>query len=354
VLAMNRWRQMQSPSVAFPHQVAPLPCRTDKVRPGDCMENDAPMSTSVKVRRDYGRMQKQNFYEQETGLRCPPFVHDLNALTADESFGNLHHKMAVVHLDGNGFGKIQDELCDSAENQRQFDQNLRSLRREMLRELLQRTSSAEKIKQWRTNSGEHRIETLLWGGDEIIWVVPAWTGLWILCFFFETSQSWKFQGRPLTHSAGVVFCHHNAPIHRITDLAQRLTYYAKSAADRSQNVIAWQILESFDHIGQNLEGIIESRLPEGCGPTHFLLPGRELGSIMDISKRLKRELPRNKVHSIARTLANRDSTKADTLASQTLEQLPKAADDFRSLAQRVGNERMAWVHLAELWDYFPE
>lgn len=353
--AKNRWRQMQSPSVAVPHAVAPLPCRTDKVRPGDQFEDGEPMSTSVKVRREYGRNQKQAFYADETGLSCPRFVRDLDTLTANGDFGNLHHKMAVIHLDGNGFGKIQ-EACDSPQALRQFDENLRGLRQDMLRQLLKQAFSPEQEAKWKTPKGEHRMETLLWGGDEFIWVVPAWTGLEVLSFFFSHSKNWRYQNRPLTHAGGIIFCHHHAPIHRITDLAQKLTRYAKNAIRPAEkNVFAWQVLESFDHVGQDLDKTIESRLPQGCAPADFLLAGEQLGNLIGAANGLKSELPRNKVHSIARSFAAKQNSLAEPLAEKTLEQLPKASQDrFHNFAQKIGNEWMVWVHLAELWDYFPE
>jgi hypothetical protein len=359
VLARNRWRQMRSPAVAVPREPATLPCRTDKVRPGVHQENGEPVSTSVQIRRAYGRKQKQNFYEQQTGIVCPRFVNDFDRLTQDASSGNLNHKMAVIHLDGNGFGKIQNDLCNTAARLQDFDHTLRGLRRGMLRALLEQTVSKE---EWTNPDGEHRIETLLWGGDEIIWVVPAWTGLWVLNFFFSHSANWSFpekdpQSRLLTHGGGVVFCHHKAPVHRITQLAQALTNYAKDAIghDRPKNVIAYQILESFDHVGRNLEEVIRERLPEGSPRSSLLLQGELIGDVMETAKRLKQQLPRNKIHAVARGFVRKETSIAAALGAQTLQRVPqKAQEEFKGLVQKIGDERMAWVHLAELWDYFPE
>src|SRR5579872_3506291 len=177
---------MQSPTVAAPRSPAARPCRIDKVRPGVHQENGEPVSTSVQIRRKYGREQKQAFYQRQANIPCPRFVNDFSKLTGDNSRGNLNHKMAVIHLDGNRFGEIQNVLCASPESLQDFDHTLRRLRSGMLLELIQQTASkgAWTDKNKDDEAGEHRIETLLWGGDEIIWVVPAWTGLWVLGFFF--------------------------------------------------------------------------------------------------------------------------------------------------------------------------
>jgi hypothetical protein len=358
VLAKNRWRQMQSPTVAVPQITAKLPCRTDKVRPGDKWENDEPMSTSVKARRAYGKEQKQAFYSQQTGLECPRFVNNFDELTSDSSRGNLHHKMAVIHLDGNGFGKLQNELCDSPQKQRAFDQDLRKLRRGLLEQLLKESFGGD---EWTTADGEHRIETLLWGGDEIVWVVPAWVGLPVLDFFFKHSAKWRFPeneagSRPLTHAGAVVFCHHNAPVHRITALAKSLTELAKDLVDHGpENVALYQILESFDDIGRDLEDFAHERLPEMCPASSLLLRGGAIGSMIEDCKTLKQDVPRNKVHDIAHALMLQETAEGKRLAEVALRHGPQGAQEkFHALAAKLGGEHMAWVHLAELWDYIPE
>ena len=50
--------------------------------------------------------------------------------------------------------------------------------------------------------GTLRIETLLWGGDDLLWVVPAWKGIETLVHFFgfrerEGCRSGTFRERPL-------------------------------------------------------------------------------------------------------------------------------------------------------------
>ena len=37
---------------------------------------------------------------------------------------------------------------------------------------------------WKDDKGHSGLETLLWGGDEILWVVPAWKGWELARWFF--------------------------------------------------------------------------------------------------------------------------------------------------------------------------
>ncbi|MGH8499011.1 MAG: hypothetical protein ACRERV_09430 [Methylococcales bacterium] len=99
-----------------------------------------------------------------------------------------------------------------------------------------------------------RFETLLWGGDEMLFVLPAWLGFEFLQYFFEHSSRWAcVGGERLTHSAGLVFCHAKSPIHRIRKLAQSLADSMKVVLGehRKQNVWDYIVLESIDYPGDN-------------------------------------------------------------------------------------------------------
>ena len=231
---------MQSSTIVIPdnnqqNKKNPI-CGIDHIRPSTNRKiqkgDDEPIfvSESVYQRRKYGREQKQKFYEQQTGIKTlPEFVLDLTELTDDERKGkiqgNLHHKMAVIYLDGNGFGKIQQEICqgdDAKYALELFDTKIKNYRHDFLRSLLEDTIGKT---QWTyQHENKHRLEILLWGGDEMILVVSAWLGWWTLDYFFQKSENWHIddsnpkvkESYPLTHAAGLVFCHYKAPIHRIT------------------------------------------------------------------------------------------------------------------------------------------
>jgi CRISPR/Cas system-associated protein Cas10 (large subunit of type III CRISPR-Cas system) len=276
VLALNRWQQMQSPTVVYPslegrkliRPKRPI-CDIDNIRPlAKKISKKERVSESVFQRRQYGRWLKQYFYQQHTGIKkLPRFVNDLSELSYDKSRGHLHHKMAVIYLDGNGFGKIQQEICEGDENGEfllDFDKKVKKYRRDFLRRFLTKTISQP---EWtfidpadKKNPEKHRLETLLWGGDEMTFVVPAWLGWWTLDYFFRESKEWNFEkDYPLTHGAGLVFCHHNAPIHRITKLAKDLAELAK-AKSRKKSYVAYQVLESFDYVSEDLEEFRENGL----------------------------------------------------------------------------------------------
>ena len=155
-----------------------------------------------------------------------------------------------------------------------------------------------------------RIETLLWGGDELIWVVPAWLGWNALCLFYQQAKTHiKFRGGTLKHAAGLVFCHHNAPIHRVKSLAHDLAELAKEQ-NRDSNLIAYQVLKSFDHVGMDLDGY-RGKMTKGITTPHGLLVAAE--NMQEIDKQVRilkcKDLPKRKVYQIVEELRNNHDKK---------------------------------------------
>ena len=104
--ALNRWRQMQSPTLTLldlektkPTDQKDKICCIDLVRPALA---DRSTSAHVCARRQYGRWQKQDFYREETELPdLPKFVNDLYELTeipdtGEGTINTLSGKMAVI------------------------------------------------------------------------------------------------------------------------------------------------------------------------------------------------------------------------------------------------------------------
>jgi hypothetical protein len=367
LLALNRWQQMQAPTLAVPKKVTvSQPCAFDGVRPAaKTSPRGELISESAWVRNKYGREQKQSLYTKETCLTdLPKFVNDLDELSDDSSQGRLHHKIAVIYLDGNKFGEKQNRLCPTPELQKAFDTRLKDYRRGVLRELL------IKIKDkpaWCYQGQLLRMETLLWGGDELIWVVPAWRGFWTLSFFFDHTRDpkWEFEGEALTHAAGLVFCHHNAPIHRVTALARKLAGLAKEHS-REANRVAYQILESFDHAGLDLKAVRKRRCPKIVSLEELILDGDKMSQVFKHMNAIRGQLPRRRLYQVLDALYKpcaENPTAEDPKALQKTideilkglkEETTKVLKELRTCFSTGENSEArlgAWVHLADLWDY---
>jgi hypothetical protein len=360
LIARNRWRQMQSLSVTLDSASSDKVCEVDKVRPAVTEEwihgKDRWVSQSVLDRRRYGRDEKQAFYGKEADRAVSAgFAQDLDELSSDPGKGNLHRKIAIIHLDGNAFGKIKTDAGNSVDVWSTFDQTIKSYRRRMLAGLLDAMSGDD---DWKTANGKYRIETLLWGGDEIVWVVPAWKGWETLSHFYRSSESWSFNERPLRHAAGIIFCHHNAPIHRLTRLVTELADEAKQNGGREHNRLAYEVLESFDHVGSDFEGYRRSRAVQPLQPGEeidmgqLVLEADRLPVLERLAKDLHDKLPRSKLHEVAEELLSGGPKRQEILT------------DFKTRLLRAGvlpaqiqeletqfNGQACWLHLNSLWDY---
>ncbi|WP_457671105.1 Cas10/Cmr2 second palm domain-containing protein [Thiolapillus sp.] len=246
--AMNRFEQLQSPSLHMGDLQASTSgtgtCHYNGFRPAK--GNDQAISHTVHKRFSYGKEQKQAFInaEIETQERYD-FVNSLEDLSLNPGHGistSLAGKMAVLYFDGNHFGKHQHDLDLSA--QKYFDAELYDKRHAFLLELVKRFSATPQMK----NGNKLRLELLLWGGDEVMLVVPGWAGFSTLRLFYKQMEGLgeKSIGTPLTHAGGLVFCSHKTPIQRISRLARELVEHAKEFS-RKQDLYFPLLLESEDY-----------------------------------------------------------------------------------------------------------
>ena len=239
--ALNRFQQLAQPSFAIPEKRKGI-CSYDKIRPADTkysMPGDEPddyLSESVEMRRRHGRSVKNSpkfFYQKRTlntefpDLKLTRDFEQLSECRPNLPYSHLGGKIAFIYIDGNEFGKKQQK-CKQVKEQSAFDQQTRKGREEVLKELLLKIIANPKDEKW-FNNGELRLETLLWGGDEIIWVVPAWQGWWMMKNFYELADRYiclknnnAQETGKLYHGASIVFCKHKAPIQTINSLAKNL------------------------------------------------------------------------------------------------------------------------------------
>jgi hypothetical protein len=363
LLALNRYRQIQSPSIAIPSREyrCKHPCTTDLVRPQSIVEkhygkDGARISESVYQRRTYGKEQKQTFYENETGISgLKKFASDFGSIGSDSGKGNLNNKLAIIYLDGNGFGNLQT-ACSSSAELSEFDNDIKGKRRIFLKALFEEKILKDDGWLFKVKGGEEcRFEILLWGGDEMVFVVPAWKGWETLQFFYQHSANWKYGDKSLTHAAGLVFCHHKAHIHRITNLAKQLGDMAKE--NRTKNLIMFKALESFDHIGQETDGYFMEQAKKITGKkegvTPFLLDGAMMAEIARAVIELKRaEFPRSKIYQYLKELHAGKRNEASKTITKAMKD-SGCGEVLNTLAGLLNGVEMSWLHIAELWDYLP-
>lgn len=380
-VAANRWWQMRELNFTTAWGESSKVCGTDEIRPGT-HKNCSPkpdseyVSASVYVRRQAGRDLRQTIYRDILGESLSLQFTDETASLSTFPAGafkeippNLNGKMAVFYADGNGFGHFQRD-CQDAAALHAWDSDIKQKRKKLLRKLL---DWLEQTPWARTDTGELRFETLLWGGDELLFLLPAWLGLEFAEQFFALTADWHYAGKPLTHAAGLVFAKHSTPISQLQKLAKQLAEHGKSETRKQQNTLSWVVLESFDHTGDQIDKFWQRNGITENGWDKLLLTTERLAALRDLPA-LKDALPRSALVRALRSIATGQQEKEykllqstyrsteqslsqeqqETLArlwqafdSQWNNQLP-AGEALESWAAR---EAVPWTALLELWDY---
>lgn len=373
------------------------------------------LSLSEFSRWKYGRSKKQSYYfdsltpELAARLENYSFAPDIETLCSNPAYRKLNGKMAVMYADGNGFGKRQEAYIQAAINagndgiaaQQAFDRLIQKHRSSFLGYMLEQMLDgklADAVTGFTDDDEEDgghkqaiRLETLLWGGDEMLFVVPAWLGMSFLQQFFEHTNTWDMEdgGEPLTHAAGIVFCKASTPIRIIQNLAHKLAERVKHEHGRGQNAWDYLVLESVDYpTSDNLDDYFQKRYhqrndsrPKACLASQGWsaiesdkrqllgnngLPIRQLYRIVDafdagssagtesllwddlfkVEAEKMPQHPQDRAeYKMLRTL---DKGQRETIQQK----LPPLAKQLFGLKLDTTEQRLwCWSHLLELWDY---
>jgi len=395
LIALLRYQQMQSlslaPDPAQPENTKDMqPCRIQGNRRAGCnnilpdSKNGERISLSVHDRFLSGKEKRSEFYrvelKSEKDSSPLKFTSNLQSLAKTRHFPKLSGKIALIYLDGNRFSNIQKESIQDAEDLRHFDQTIKAYRRDFLHKLIDRMQQQDTqvgFTDTLTENNELRLETLIWGGDEMLLVVPAWLGFDIIELFYQLSDTWCFSTRsgsndkiPLTHSGGLVFCSAKTPLPKMRSLAISLADRLKEMKHVGrQNCFDYQVLESIDYpVEDSLNAYFESRYGKKMAASrfpihpdiHWVCKNRER------TRKILDTVPKGPIYRIAEYLTNDQPIEASSsigrLASlmgprdyQELTDLLSAL--FRPLnpdsLEETGDpdNNWQWLHLIELWDY---
>jgi hypothetical protein len=246
------------------------------------------VSASSKARREYGSDLRRSLYERElfghhgdgapadaraawaadpllSGLSVTDSLEELvleppERLPAGEALPvSLKGKIAVIYADGNRFGDVRKKV-GTAEFSAQLKEKRRALLDALVRWFAENHASADPCSP-KTGSTPFaiespdrkvnaqvdfnlRLETLLWGGDEFTFVVPAWLAMEVLGLITAQTVGWEIGGQRLTHSVGAVFADRKVPIRILHERAKEIADIAKDAGLRQEDSVTIEAFES--------------------------------------------------------------------------------------------------------------
>lgn len=311
-----------------------------------------------KKKKEFGREARQTFYKQElqellpsgTGVTFTDDLQDMIANAPPDVPETVRSKIAVFYADGNDFGKHRKGDLTA------FSEDLKQKRRALLAKIIQWYDTNRADAAF-TNNGDFRLETLLWGGDEMLFVLPAWLAWKFVQQVADEIKGWSFQGKPLTHAMGLVIANVKTPIRQLRAIAQWSADSAKDADLRDRNTVTIEVFESLSP-PERIEDFHAMREQRYGKDEQMPLP-RWLALPVDALAAETAGLPRSQLYKTLRKTGGRllgeDATKAVTASFKEYQQrtgyslpatLLPAVDDSRPLP-------LTLAMLADLWDYLP-
>lgn len=392
-----RVQQFQQPTLRLPNHSAAAgqACTLDGTRPAvdtTSIHNEN-ISESVAYRVNKGRDLRHSIVGRIIGNapgKNPSFTNDLEELSICRDAGYLSGKIALIYIDGNRFGSIR-KLCKSENDIKIFsgdyrtDDGLKGLQSAFLKQLIDKAKGTQDFILLRKDKDKEvkaiRLEILLWGGDEIKLVVPAWKGWKVLNDFYDCMANANFNLNELTHAAGIVFCHHNAPILEIDRLAHDLAEHVKENLPRdpaqlkhiNHDTMRYLVLESFDGCGGSLTGFIKRYY--GNRSDNLIMTATEMKRLQETIALMKKQaFPRRQLFRIVQKLRAADGIVNEDLQRELdaiieagcgaldISVADKVKENLRSLGcmapvQKDGDpfqqasKPQRYYALTELWDY---
>ncbi len=371
----------------FDHLNRVLPAHTEDPR-------KRPISSFTAKRKAAGIKLRHEIYKiiLEEGDKAFPiedydFTNDLEELCTDPRQGNLNHKIAFIYIDGNKFGPLQQKLGEK--KLQKFDQDLKEFKAKVLGHILR---LCRQCPSFLSLSGDQiRLETLLWGGDELKLVVPAWMGWRVAQCFFETAAALNPKidtpdGAPkeLTYAMGMVLAHHKNPIRNIGRIAEDLADAAKTAIDAiittdgaapqyrrgSGDRMHYVVLESIESLPGGYEGFAETYY-HAAAPVLCLTPP-QMKLLDGFGRRLDKSFARSKTYEVAcawqRLAEKPDKKEYLDIIKRGLATSEASPDDRKLLKDAIfsvtgadpetatikADHGYRWLQVSELWDYLPK
>lgn len=332
------------------------------------------VSRNAKALMDYGRRQRTELYREfDVNLGEDDFVTDFEEIVADPP-GDLsvsaRSKMAVLYVDGAGFGDLRDEIAPRR-GLAAFAGVAEGLMFKLLKEAVQRFAKGG-VKRYRMQPPQGdwrtmpplRFETLLRAGDEFTVVAPAWTAFELIRLWFAHAEEYAAKpevmsvtgGKPLRLRIGCLICDPKTPIRRARSLAYLLQDEARGHESGGALI---EVLESLEAPEPD-EGFTEMRRARygRANGALFSIPGKDFAAAEAHLLWLKERLPKAQLRRLIDKLEGVFPADANEAATQALTR-SEAHEDVR--AEHVLSPLLGYAdglppafapkRIYELWDY---
>lgn len=218
--AARAYQLCNLPTVVLPvKEAAVQPCALDHTRPGTVEEtgpdgNPRLLSASVVARREQGRKQRPQLFQSKNPL--PPQSFEDIAPDDPALKPNVSGKIAVIVADGMGGGALRKSFGSDAA----FSTAMAAFRTR-LAEAIETFAEREGMIYADGKSIRSRLDVLVWGGDDMTFVVPASHALRFLAMLDTVFAQPFTEGKAaFAHRIGCVIAARKTPIRLLKKLAQ--------------------------------------------------------------------------------------------------------------------------------------
>jgi hypothetical protein len=254
-------------SVSAACQSTGLPANWEEPEPG---EADRKQIISAEVAAKWGqneparRRLKRVLYEDQE----PPFALPNEFENLGRSEGEVSY-IAVVHADGNGMGKVLEQIQAKFANQtgeanRHYIEKMRDFSDKANRAGVKALHAVvEQVEKWKTDGtisaqGDYLpLRPLVYGGDDVTFVCDGRIGLataqtYLAAFAQQMIPDAEGQERRGTAAAGVAIVKVRYPFARAYQFSERLCKNAKDAWERKVPALDWHLAQSglFGSLGE--------------------------------------------------------------------------------------------------------
>lgn len=333
----------------------------DRVRPASPGRDDAikgPLSPETRIRLEHGRQFRRQFFRNgtrnlvEDDILCASFEELVTPPPKGLREG-MKGKIAVVHFDGDRMGDLRRLVGDDAEFSAQMGKMTEDILTRLVAGVRRRRAPEDR---------RFRMEVLLWGGDDITLVVPAWDVLQVIGDFQAAIAGVKIASLPVSFTGAAIVANYKAPVRKLVHLAERAVKVSKQAEVRG--AVTFDIFK-MSPPERPLEAHRAQLFP-GATARDIAFSGDDFGGLMALlaARREAQErgqfLSRSRAHDLVQaTPEDRD----DLLKKYHLRVLQVSAADhpqdalakLYALPQMEGVERdlsldlMLWLDLDELY-----
>lgn len=293
------------------------------------------VTASKRIMAQKARKQEQSLLH-EAGMSDFSFPDEFDDL--GQKKGEDSH-IAVVHIDGNGFGQVFINLNSLEETKSLSHDVKKAVRTAFIDTLKNYKLHEESFQDIIDQSGKKTlpIRPIILGGDDVTFVCHGKLGIWFAEKFMKSFNSnliFNDSNRPYSSCAGIAIVKTKYPFYRAYQMAEELCKSAKkkSRDNNGGNYIDFQF--AFSGLGNTLkeirdyqysfknEQVLLLKRPYSIDTTNYD-SGSDFSQVKKWAKRLQETLPNSKIKDL-REILDKDISSRKQFIEHLKNQHPKS------------------------------